>query len=95
MSEHFHPADYGFQPGTAAYSHWRDMDETGHITGIPHSHGRAIATNGILVVVVRTEHDFIIGHVENWQRFKEQREQRESKARKARKPTVSDIDFLA
>lgn len=96
MSAHFDPFLYGFQPCATARSDWRDMDEIGHLHGIPRSDGRAIATNGILIVVQRNANDYIIGHMDSWVKFKGPRESKpsSSKPRKA-KATAIEIDFLS
>lgn len=95
MSARFDPFLYGFQPSQSARSEWRDMNEVGHLHAVPNSDGRAIATNGILIVVQRNANDHIIGHMDSWVKFKEPREERPAKERKPRKAKAVEIDFLS
>jgi hypothetical protein len=90
MAKLFDPHKYGFSPCSAARSEWRDMNETGQVHGLPSSHGHAIATNGILVVIERGQ-DFIVGHLAHWVEDKQPKEQRSN--RKPRK-VVEEIIFI-
>jgi hypothetical protein len=56
--------------------------------------GRAIATNGILVVIAR-QGDYVIGHYDYWVPFEEPKAEhvaKEQKPRKAKKQVV-EIEF--
>mgnify|MGYP001557944472 CR=1 FL=1 len=84
---------YGFQPSQSSRSQWRDLDEFGQIHALPNSHGKAIATNGILVIVQRQQ-DYIIGHYDSWIPLKEPKEPHVAKPRKPCKAKVVEIEFL-
>ena len=71
------------------------MNETGVVHGLPSSRGKAIATNGILVVIERGQ-DYVIGHVANWikdEDDKAPKPRKEQKPRKHRQP-VEEIVFI-
>jgi hypothetical protein len=89
MVKLFDPHKYGFGPSQSARSEWRDMDEQGFITGLAMIAGKAIATNGILVVIERAN-DFVIGHVANW---KKHEEPKAARATRKAKRVVETIIF--
>jgi hypothetical protein len=92
----FDPHRYGFAPSQSARSQWRDLDEFGAIHACPTMAGRAIATNGILVVIER-QCDFVVGHYDSWVPYEEPKAlkpMREPKERKVSKPKRIEIEFI-
>jgi len=62
---------------------WRPMSAAGHIHGIPSFVGKAIATDGVLVIIERVDGLQVIGHLESFIRDASPRsEQRSVPSRK-------------
>jgi hypothetical protein len=59
------PDEFGIT-GKTAQRDWRPTQGIGTINGIPTFTGKALATNGILVIIARPCGDRVIGHLESF-----------------------------
>lgn len=55
--------------------HWRPLSLVGSIHGIPSFSGKAIATDGILVVIERPDGSRVEGHLENFKAVRQPKKQ--------------------
>ena|SRR2546429_237068 len=60
--------------------YWQPMDAGGIIRGLPHVQGKAIATDGCLVVIEQANGEHFIGHIDNFEANKKQNERSEKRS---------------
>lgn len=60
-------SDLGFTKGS---THWREMSAMGSLRGLPIT-GKAIATDGVLVIIEQPDGRQFTGHLENFIRVKQ------------------------
>lgn len=61
------PGDVGILQGSAVRHVWRRCAErTGEITGLPRFRGVAVATDGVLLAIKRSDNSIVIGHLESF-----------------------------
>ncbi len=61
------------------HKYWQPMDAGGIIRGLPHVQGKAIATDGCLVIIEQANGEHFIGHIDNFEENKKQHSERRSR----------------